>query len=282
MKNILVPTDFSQNAYNSLFYATRFFQEAPCKFYLLHTFEEESSRLTSRVDIGRSEEVFDELFKEAELKLTELMHTIVRDTEGMSHQFETVCSSKKLTKEINYLIKGMDIDYVVMGAKGRTAAHDVFLGSNTNRAIKKIKGSPLLVIPEEIDFKKPGKIGFATSFKYPYSDFEITALRSLAQTFSASIHIMYVQEQEKISVEQREHLGTLRSQLDSITHDLHWIEKTASKTEAVLDFTNAAGIDLLALSMYKHGFLKRLFRESVAKKLGQQQGIPIVLIPASS
>ena len=36
MKNILVPTDFSQNSWNSIEYALKFFKNYTCNFYLLH------------------------------------------------------------------------------------------------------------------------------------------------------------------------------------------------------------------------------------------------------
>ena len=36
MKNILIPTDFSENSWNAIKYALLFFKKTPCNFYLLH------------------------------------------------------------------------------------------------------------------------------------------------------------------------------------------------------------------------------------------------------
>ncbi|MDO9137044.1 MAG: universal stress protein, partial [Lutibacter sp.] len=36
MKNILIPTDFSENSWNAVKYALEFFKDTPCDFYLLH------------------------------------------------------------------------------------------------------------------------------------------------------------------------------------------------------------------------------------------------------
>ena len=38
MKRIILPTDFSQNAYNAICYAIRLFKEVECTFYLVHTY----------------------------------------------------------------------------------------------------------------------------------------------------------------------------------------------------------------------------------------------------
>ena len=39
MKNILLPTDFSQNSLNAINYAMELFKDTPCKFYLLNAFK---------------------------------------------------------------------------------------------------------------------------------------------------------------------------------------------------------------------------------------------------
>ena len=36
MKNILLPTDFSDNSWNAIAYALNFFEDMACNFYLLH------------------------------------------------------------------------------------------------------------------------------------------------------------------------------------------------------------------------------------------------------
>jgi hypothetical protein len=36
MKNILIPTDFSENAWNAIVYAASLFKKNECSFYLIH------------------------------------------------------------------------------------------------------------------------------------------------------------------------------------------------------------------------------------------------------
>jgi nucleotide-binding universal stress UspA family protein len=282
MKNILICTDFSENAYNALLYAAHLFKNEACRFYLLHSFENQITRSTSRVDIGRTEQIMDQLLKETDENMGHLKHSIVLDTEGFGHQFETLTSSKTLFREINFLIVENAIDYVVMGTKGITAAKGVLLGSSTVKVIKKLMGCPLLLIPVEIDFEPIEKIAFTTGFKRSYSDFQLNSISTLAKIHSAKIFIVHIREEEKIGIQQREHLFQLKKKLELIWHDVYWIDKGASKTEAILDFVLQEKIDLLAMINYKHGFINSLFRESVVKKISTQPGIPFLMIPATS
>lgn len=282
MKNILIPTDFSDNAYNALLYATHLFKKEPCQFYLLHSFENEVTMSTSRVDIGKTEKVLDRLFKETYEKLTSLSHSIVLDSEGLGHRFETVASSKELFREINFMIVGMAIDYVVMGTQGATAAKGIFLGSTSVKIVKKIKDCPLLLIPEEIDFKPVGEIAFTSGFKRPFSDFQIQSIMTLAKINNAQVQIVHIREQEKLTDQQKENLFQLKNKLATVAPEVCWIDKETSITSAILDFVVRRKVDLLAMIYYKHGFINSLFHESVIKKISLQPETPFLMIPSSS
>ena len=282
MKNILIPTDFSNNAYNALLYTTQLFGNEPCKFYLLHSFESEVSRLTSRIDIGRSEEVMEELFSETEVGLLELKHSITMDCEGSGHVFEIIASSRMLTTEVNYLIMGMNIDYVVMGTKGQTGAREVLLGSTAIQVIKKIKGAPLLVVPEHIDYHPVSRIAFAAGLEFPYTDFEVRSLTNLAETNNASIQILHIRDSEQMELDRKEHMFQLIEKLKPIQSEVCWLEKGVNKTEVISDYVYNNQIDILAIVYYKYGFLKSLFRESIVKKVALHPGIPFLMIPSSN
>ncbi|MBQ4820947.1 universal stress protein [Aquimarina sp. MMG016] len=151
MKRILVPTDFSINAYNALYYATRLFKNEPCKFYILNTFDAETHILTSRIDNHKDSSEYQKSLDNCKEKLTEVMHSIVRDTEDFDHSFETISSSKELLESLKETIKNKDINIIVMGTKGATGAKGFFIGSNTANVIQKIKKCPVLAVPDGFD-----------------------------------------------------------------------------------------------------------------------------------
>ncbi len=151
MKQILVPTDFSDNAYNALYYATRLFKNEACRFYILNTCDIETPVLTSIVDTSYADQ---QLSKESNEKLTETFHSIVRDTEDFDHSFEIISSTKKLLETIEDTVKDKGIDLIIMGTKGATGAKGFFIGSNTSNIIQRIKCCPVLAVPEEFNFEE--------------------------------------------------------------------------------------------------------------------------------
>ncbi len=149
MKNILVPTDFSDNAYSALYYATRLFKNEPCRFLILNTLDPDPAIISGHGD--------SQLINESKEKLTEILHSIVRDTEDYDHSFESISTTEKLLETIEKTVKDKGIDLIVMGTKGATGAKGFFIGSTTSNVIQKIKCCPVLAVPDEFNFEEPLK-----------------------------------------------------------------------------------------------------------------------------
>jgi len=279
MKRILVPTDFSNNAYSALFYATRLFQNQTCKFYILNTFEVNTPVLTSRIDTKKGALLYKELSTKSQELLTETFHSIVRDTEDLTHTFETVSVSKDLTETINKTIKSKNIDLVVMGTKGATGASALFMGSNAVKVIQKVKQCPVLLVPNEFDFKKPMEIAFPTDFGRFYIPEELKPLLDIASLFSANIRIFHIHEKEKLDELQEYNCDSLKKHLKDFTHSIHWISKLDQKSKLIVDFIDQLQIDLLVMVNYRHSLMETITHEPVIKKLGFYQSVPFLVIP---
>ncbi|WP_103069434.1 universal stress protein [Aquimarina sediminis] len=282
MKKILVPTDFSNNAYSALFYATRLFQDQACQFYILNTFEVDTPTLTSRIDTEKGEKLYKRLSNESQEKLTETYHSIVRDSEDFKHTFETISVSKKLTDTINKTIKSKKIDLVVMGTKGASGAKEILIGSNTVQVIEKIKDCPILAVPDEFDFKKPTEIGFATDFKSLYNPEELKPLLEIATAFSSNIRVMHIHEEEKLDEMQEYNLESLKENFKQLNYCIHWIPRFAQKAKLINEFIDKMNIDMLCMSYYKHGLMESITREPVIKKIGFHLSVPFLVIPELS
>ncbi len=282
MKRILVPTDFSENAYSALFYATRLFQGQECQFYILHTFDVNTPVLTSRVNTSKGDLLYQQLSNESQEKLTETYHSIVRDTDEFNHTFETISVSKKLSETINKTIKSKHIDLVVMGTKGASGAKEIFMGSNTVNAVQKIKDCPILAIPDEFDFEELIDIAFATDFRRFYSKKELKPILQMGSLFNSNIRIMHIHEEEKLDETQEHNFKKLKEHLDGYNYTLHWMSRFDKKTEVINTFIDKMNINMLAMLYYKHSFLESITHEPVIKKIGFHASIPFLIIPAVS
>ena len=154
MKNILIPTDFSDNAWNATRYAIELFQNEECVFHLLNTYTPEiaSSRFIAASLNGEIGNGADFCSKNGLEKVLEQ----IRNTYNFpKHQFKTISSFCILVDEINEVVQNNKIDLIITGTKGVSGVEGVFMGSNTVRIIKSIKDCPVLAVPQNFEFATP-------------------------------------------------------------------------------------------------------------------------------
>lgn len=271
MKNIVVATDFSSNAYNALFYASKLFADIPVKFHLLHAYEDKKvSDDTNQGLTSRST---------AQDGLRETYHRIQRDGSSPNHEFLSLAVEGELVTSLEETIAEKNIDLIVMGNSGCSEIRAIVLGSNVLRVIGSIKTCPILTIPKEIDFNAPKTIAFVTDYKSRIHTGLLKPLGSIARQFDSKIRIMHINEEELFTDEQHLNRGLLLDYFSEFDHSLNWMPLFKSKTTAIHEFLEEMKIDLLAMVNYEHSFLERIGREPVIKRVAFDLDIPFLVIP---
>ncbi|GMN10320.1 universal stress protein [Croceitalea sp. MTPC9] len=279
MKNILIPTDFSENAWNATKYAIALFKHEECVFHLLNTYTPSiaHSRFMATSINGSVE---DSIQYNSKTGLKKLVSTIKETYNNPRHSFKTISSFSLLADEVKELVADERIDLVVMGTKGASGLEEVFMGSNTVRIIKSVKDCPILAIPQYFEFKKPSEIAFATDFNRFYTASELQPLLDMANTFNATIRIVHVQYEIKALTEiQQFNLSMLRKYLRQVEHYVHTVTELNSVSKTLEVFTNELDIHLLAMLHYQHSYMERMTREPVVKRLAFHTQIPLLVIP---
>lgn len=131
MKNILLTTDFSDNANSAIDYAIKLFG-TKCKYTLINSYVEPAGTSTTLVSISSV------LHKESVEGLTQLKNEILRNY-GNELDIETSSWHGGLFNVINNLSKKKNIDYVVVGSKGASGLEKFLVGSNTLDVMKRVK-----------------------------------------------------------------------------------------------------------------------------------------------
>ncbi len=282
MKKILVPTDFSNNAYAALFYITKLFSDEALQITILHSFGEEIGKLTSRVDIGRSDVIIQKLYKQSDEDGERLIHKINLDNSKVAHKFDVISTPASLAKTINKLVATEGIDLVVMGSKGRTGAEDVLMGSTTVGITKSLEGCPLLIIPREVDYVIPTNIAFATDYKDFYQLSKLKPIVRLVRQYRSDLHLVHVGKESDLDATQQQNLEKYKNDLTEYDTEFHFIPKTTNISKSLHHFIDTNNLDLLALVYHKHAFLKQLFREPVVSRVGKHTHVPTLVIPIST
>ena len=283
MKNILVTTDFSENAWNATLYALELFKNEVCVFHLLNTYTPAiaSSRfMAASIDGGVLENGAQVSSKRG---LQNMVERIRKTQNNPKHTFKTSSSFSFLVDEIKEIVDQQSIDLVVTGTKGASGLEEVFMGSNTVRIIKSVKNCPVLAVPHYYEFVKPNEIAFATDFNRFYTASELKPVIDLAISFGATVRIIHVQHKITALTElQQFNLGMLRKYLDKVTHYVHTVSEFNSVSETLELFAQELDVHLMAMLNYQHSYMERLTREPVVKRVAFHTRIPLLVIPELS
>lgn len=283
MKRVLIPTDFSDNAWNAVQYALALFKEEDCTFYLLNTYTPAIAH--SRFMAASFEDgLLTNAAHECSLNgLEKLLERITDNYNNSKHQFKTISSFSLLIDEVLETVAEHDIDLVLLGTKGASGLEEVFMGSNTVRIIKAVKNCPVLAIPQNFDYIKPTEIAFATDFNRFYTISELKPVIDLAKSFGAVIRIVHVQYELKALTElQQFNLSMLRKYLGEVEHYVHTVSELNSVSKTLEKFAEELDIHLLAMLQYQHSYMERLTREPVVKRVAFHTNIPLLVIPELS
>lgn len=281
MKNILFATDFSNNAYNALFFVTNLFKEHHCRIYMMNAFTEHTELLTQKVGTNGSRSLISQLSDESREGLNETFHRIQLDQANSLHHYQLISRNAAFTDAVNQLVEEFDIDLLVMGHGGQSGLTNRLWGSNVIKAIRDVNKCSILTIPREVECDLPKEIAFATDYRHHYSAKILDPLISIASTCGSNVCIMHINEEQRLNSEQKTNLNTLREYLGNIQHTIHWMPNFTSKSLSISIFLDELNIGMLVMARHPRGFFSRIFREAVVEKLSFAVDIPLLILPAS-
>ncbi|WP_299667819.1 universal stress protein [uncultured Polaribacter sp.] len=274
IRKLLLPTDFSENAWNAIIYALKLYANESCTFYLLHSMKVKASTMSNF-----SNKLSNAIRKAALKDMLDLKKMVERVNANANHSFEIMISNSDLQKAIESAIKKHQIQLVVMGTKGASGVKELFFGSNTVEIIKHTKLCPILTIPNNFDFTAPKKIAFATDFSRFYEEKEITPIQRLTELYNSEIAILHLNNKENLNEVQAYNFKILENHLKAYKHHFYWMPNYAKKAEDINNFIKDQKINILAMVHYSHSFIEKITKEPVIKSIGFRPIVPFLVIP---
>ena len=128
MKTILIPTDFSANAWNTISFAMKFLKAERCTFYFLHTYTPAFYRMDYVLGGPEFSAIPDKGVDASISGLEKSLAAVKEQFGNPKHIYETVSAFNVLTDEINELIEKKSIDLIIMGTQGASGAKEIFWG----------------------------------------------------------------------------------------------------------------------------------------------------------
>ena len=279
IKNILVATDFSNEAYNALFYATQIFASKKCTFHVLHIYDDltPTSSPINALFVGEKERL--KLQTKSQENLTKTVHKIVLDTDNKLHKFNTISSIGTISKIISQTINNLQIDLIVVGNKGKTGAKELFMGSNTIRIANTITQCPILAVPKEIAYQPIDEIAFVTDYKKGCTKNTLTMLLLIASITKAAIRVIHINEEGIMNPIQVSNKKLLKTSLAKTQHTFDDIWNYTDKANIIQDFLAQQDINMFAMAYHRRNFFERLLHEPVVLDLSIYATIPFLILP---
>jgi nucleotide-binding universal stress UspA family protein len=278
MKKILLPTDFSDNAWNAITYALQLYKNVKCNFILLNTY----TPVFYQVEFMQSSEpqfqLMETVKETSKKKLHDLVEKIESEFPNPNHQFTTISSFNTLTGEINELHQGNVMDLIIMGTKGASGVKEVLFGSNTMHVLNNAK-CPVIAIPSDFDFEKPHELLFPSDYEIDFKDKHLQPLLDIANLYNIRINIMHVHYGEALTKRQETNRQKLETKFKGVAHLFHNI-KNQNIPEAITEFQIKTRINLLVMINNKHSFFENLFFKSNIKHIGFHLNVPFMVIPS--
>ena len=277
MKKILLPTDFSENAYHAIEYALRLFENVSCEFYLLHTYTPPIYRIDYALGSPGQMGLPDDHKYIAESSLEQLADHIRKKSDNPKHTFVIHAAFNTLVDEIADMVQKERADMVIMGTKGATGAAEILFGSNTVHVIRKVE-LPVLAIPSDFDLELPRQILFPTDFEVDYGNADLDFLLWISKLWHSKIHILHIVQPGGLTMEQENNKAKLEGLLLEHNHENHDLPDQ-ELIQAINSFQERNATGMMAMIKNKHSFFERLFLEPVIKNIGLHSRIPFLVLP---
>lgn len=277
MLRILIPTDFSLNAWNAIAYGLELFRKQRCTIYLLHVnpLPPYSGAETS---VKASTQMLREtMLEESEKNLKQLLEKINETMPNELHTFMTIALYDFFVDSIKREVKDKNIDIIIMGTKGASGLKKVSLGSNTGDVITKVK-CPLLTVPEEARYKIPKEIAFPTDYYINYDIEVLDTLIDMVNRNDAHLRVLHITKRgEELTREQLQNKEFLHDYLRGVSHSFHTITGTKLET-AVQCFVESRDIDMIAMVAKNLNFFQRILFRPAVEEISYHIEIPFLVL----
>ena len=273
-KIILVPVDFSQQSLIALHHAKLVTRVLEGELYIIHVVDEPGaiSSFFSDVDLD-----------EVTQKVWEKMNDLENQLAYKGIKAHSMVARGKIYEEVVRAAELIGASFIVMGTNGADGIVKRFIGSNALRVVREsripvisIKGEPKqdgfknIVLPLDLTKETREKVNKAIE---------------LSRVFGAFVHVVSIllTDDEEVVTKLRLQLNQVEAFLTKadVNHSAEIVkvsDKHKDLSEAVMDYANKVGGDLLMIMTQQEVEFSERFIGSAAQELINNSEIPVCSI----
>mgnify|MGYP001820482560 FL=1 len=277
MKNVLIPTDFSENSWNAIKYALNFFRKSTTNFYILHINSLGNLIGTETPYISTQEDIEEAFTKPSQKKLEDIKNRIEHLPINTKHHFFTLTDYNFFIESIRNNVDEKKIDCIVMGTKGASGLKKIIIGSNTGDVITKVKCTTL-VVPENAEYEVPKEIAFPTDFSFFYPTETLAPITEIAKVHHAAVRILHVNKRNvELNQDQLHNKQNLEDYFNGFEHSFHFLTNKHIE-DAVQCFVESRDIDIIAMVAKNLNYFQKILLSPTVKEIGYHTDVPFLVL----
>lgn len=274
IKQILVPTDFSEQAQNAFQFACDIAKKRNAEVTLLTVVDYPAGSAFNTLSINPDDPASNPFVQKVLEKVKKQIHEFPEavDCEGV-----TISKKVQIGNPFTHIsdeITQNDTDLVVMGTKGASGLDEVFIGSNTERVVRNAK-CPVISVKNKIKEESVNDIVFAISFDNDNPEV-IEKVKQLQDIFDAKLHIVSIntpndfmrEVNAKRALERVVEKYMIKDYTLNIFNDL-------TEEEGIIYFADEIDADMIALGTHGRKGIAHLISGSIAEDVVNHAKRPV-------
>ncbi len=270
MKEILVPTDFSEQAEGALRFAQQAAQSLGAEICLFHTIN--MPHLFSSFYLDNTTAA--QITKQARESTLEEMELLKKKYSYGAINIKTKVFIGSVIEGIEDYLAENEPEMIVMGTNGASGIREMFIGSNCEKVVR-IANCPVFSLPNHQSFKGIRDIVIPTDM-VDISEHYFEELLKIHNMFNATLHFVWINTPHVIENEEIAK-ARLQSYVDhiGITDYTISIRRDIMADAGILRFTDEIGADLIAMATHGNRGIAHLFSGSLAEDIVNHSLIPV-------
>lgn len=269
MKKILVPTDFSDGAFNALIHAIQVSKILDNPIEIVHAYSMPATGSNVMVDIT------DVMKKNAEEELENLKRRVekLESSKGITIHYETAYGS--VVDVVNRRADEKNVSLVIMGTQGASGITEKWLGSNTAAAARNVN-VPLLAVPVDRPYKPIESILFSTDMKVMDDADCLEFVANLARITEAHVKFFHVRKPD----EEKDVEGYKKQVSNYFTdvHPTYAFTENQDISEGIEETIKKEKPSLLVVVRHDYGFFESIWHSSVSREIINNASLPILVL----
>jgi nucleotide-binding universal stress UspA family protein len=275
MKNILLPTDFSENSLNAIDYAMHFFEHWECDFYILNVQKVSEYITDDLMTASPMASLYADIAADNKKLINQLVEKLDKQYEVQSYTFHGVFDYDDFVSSVKQVVQFHAIDLIIMGTNGATDAKEVIFGSNTLQVLRNID-CPTLTIPHHYSYTGIKRALFSTDQQEGFSIHDIQVFKEILSIHPCELQVLELKEGGK-TISKQDDNQYIRGLFKEHPYTYFCLQ-TIPSLIAVNTATQLLKVDIHAVFVAKESFLKRLLFGSETAQLAYSTIIPLLFL----